>query len=332
MARKKTATLAIPQAVQTPPFEMMAENGPILTARIRTVDWIDLPDHPRHRNTSYHAGVATHLKLARKAKGAVAHHLSHVVAAYWAGTYYKVDGHTRAYLWERGELSYPEWLHATVYQVTSREELNDLYEVFDTSTANKTTYDHVLAGFRDCDLRLQSRRLRKGFLNDALNIALRGVTRELQKPDTPAVDIYRAIRVFKEELLLLDGIDPQPSPFYSGVVAAALIGLVLFEQASVLSFFDKLNRKQGNRIEGRSDPVDAVLIAIEKMAMEKTAARTTLQGDLCARVLRGLQTWLAGPDSSRHQYWLQYALHAINMEPLLERLKVRKGIENDPAL
>ena len=45
-------------------------------------------------------------------------------------------------------------------------------------------------------------------------------------------------------------------------------------------------------IRDSSDPVDAVLIAVERMNLEKTAARTALQGDLCARALRGLQTWL----------------------------------------
>lgn len=323
--------LLAPTAVRAPAFDILADTGPIVTANLAVDDWIALPDHPHHRNTVRHAGAA-HLGQAKRATGALASLLAHVVAARWEETHYKVDGHTRGYLWERGELPRPDRLHVTIYRVASRAELDALYEAFDTSTAIKTGYDQVLAGFRDCGLQPGSKRLRQGFLNDALNIALRGATRELQDPASPELDLYRAVAVFKPELELLDGIDPQPSPFYSGVVAAALIGLALFETKRVLSFFDKLNRKEGNRKNGRSDPVDAVLIAVERMNMEKTAARTALQGDLCARALRGLLTWLAGPRKSRHQYWLQYSIHAVNMEPLLADLKARKGIAGVPTL
>lgn len=319
-------------ARQKPAFHVVADSQEIITAHLALEDWIDLPNHPHHRNTMRHAGTAVHLKCAKKATGAVARHLAHVVAAYWDGRYYKVDGHTRTYLWQCGELPKPDRLHVTIYRVASRAELDALYEAFDTSTAIKTGYDQVLAGLRDCGLQLQSKRLRQGFLNDALNIALRGTTRDMQDPALPELDVYQAVAVFKQELELLDSINPQPSPFYSGVVAAALIGLSLFETKRVLGFFDRLNRKEGNRKNGRSDPVDAVLIAIERMSLEKTAARTALQGDLCARVLRGLQTWLVGPKKNRHQYWLQYSIHAANMEPLLMELRVRKNICNVETL
>ncbi len=323
--------LPISTAVREPAFRVLADTGSIVTASLAVEDWIALPDHPHHRNTVRHASAA-HLGQAKRATGALASLLAHVVAACWEGAYYKVDGHTRSYLWERGELPRPDGLHVTIYRVASRAELDALYEAFDVSTAIKTGYDQVLAGFRDCGLQLRSKRLRQGFLNDTLNIALRGATRELQDPASPELDVYRAVAVFKPELEWLDGIDPQPSPFYSGVVAAALVGLALFETKRVLGFFDKLNRKEGNRKNGRSDPVDAVLIAIERMSLEKTAARTSLQGDLCARALRGLLTWLDGPKKSRHQYWLQYSIHAVNMAPLLADLKARKEIVDIPTL
>ena len=319
------------QAMAEPAFQVLADTGPIVTAQMAVDDWIALPDHPHHRNPASHAS-ALHLRQAKRAAGAVASLLAHVVAACWEGNYYKVDGHARGYLWQTGELPRPDSLHATIYRVASRAELDALYEAFDTSTAIKTGYDQVLAGFRDCGLQLHSKRLRQGFLNDALNIALRGTTRELQDRDLPELDVYRAVAAFKPELELLDGIDPQPLPFYSGVVAAALIGLALFPPKRVLDFFGKLNRGEGNRKNGRSDPVDAVLVVVERMNLEKNAARTSLQGELCGRALRGLLTWLDGPKKSRHQYWLQYLIHAVNLEPLIAEMKTKKGIQGVPTL
>ena len=321
--------MAIPSislANQASTFDVLVDTGRIMTAHLTVEAWISLPDHPHHRHVAQHAN-AIHLQHARQAKGAVASLLSHVVAACWEGVYYKVDGHTRGYLWQCGALPRPDRVHVTIYRVGSRTELDALYATFDISTALKTGYDQVLAGFRDCGLQLQSARLKQGFLSDALNIALRGVPRDLQDPVSLDLDIYRAVAVFKTELELLDGIDPQPSPFFSGVVAAALLGLALFKTKPVLDFFVRLNREEGQRKRGRSDPVDAVLLAIEKMRLEKIAIQASVQGELCARVMRGLQTWLLGPKQNRQQYWLQNAIHPANMAPVLAALKAKKEIE-----
>ncbi len=320
-----------PNAVPESDFRILADIGGVMTAEMTVEAWIALPNHPHQRNTARHAR-AVHLKQAKQAAGAVARQLAHVVAAGLDGMYYKVDGHTRSYLWEQGKLPRPAVLHVTIYPVSSRAELDALYEVFDASTAAKTRYDQVYGGFRECGFQPRSKRLKHGFLNDALNIALRGGIRGQQGRALPEVNLYRAVDVFKRELELLDGIDPEPRPFYSGVVAAALIGLALYPPERVLEFFKKLQNGEGNRKDGRSDPVDAVLNVIQHMTLEKKAAQTTLQADLCARTLRGLLTWLAGPESQRNQYWLKTSIHAINLEPLLGEMKAKKGIRDDPAL
>ena len=320
-----------PNALSEPSFRVLADTGGVTTAEMTVDAWIALPHHPHQRNTVRHSR-AVHLKQAKQAAGAVANHLAHVVAARLEGNYYKIDGHTRSYLWEQGKLPRPALLHVTIYQVSSRAELDALYEVFDASTASKTRYDQVYGGYQECGFQPQSKRLRHGFLNDALNIALRGGIRGQQSRTLPDVNLYRAVAVFKPELELLDSINPEPRPFYSGVVAAALIGLTLYPPDRVLDFFKKLQGGEGNRKEGRSDPVDAVLNLIQQMTLEKRAAQTARQAELCARTLRGLLTWLAGPETQRNQYWLKTSIHAVALEPLLEQVKFKKGIQDDPML
>jgi len=41
---------------------------------------------------------------------------------------------------------------------------------------------------------------------------------------------------------------------------------------------------------------------------------------------------LAGPETQRNQYWLKTSIHAVPMEPLLEQIKLKKGIRDDPTL
>lgn len=320
-----------PKASENPEFRVLSDTGRVQTAEMTVEAWIALTPHPHQRNTVRHSR-AVHLKQAKRADGAVADHLAHVVAACWEGNYYKVDGHTRGYLWEKGELPRPDRLYATIYRVASEAELKALYETFDAPTAAKTRYDQIYAAYRECGFQPRSNRLRHGFLNDALNIALRGAVRTQQERGRPEVNLYRAVAVFKPELELLDGLDPQPQPFYSGVVAAALIGLALFPVDRVLEFFEKLKRGEGNRKEGRSDPVDAVLTVISQMSRERTRIRAARQTELCARTLRGLLTWLAGPEKQRNQYWLQYGIKAVDMVPLLEKMKAKKGIRDEPTL
>lgn len=312
-------------------FRILADAGGVISAEMTVEEWAALTDHPRQRDTARHAR-AGHLRRAKSATGAVANQLAHVVAACLEGTYYKVDGHTRSYLWERGELPRPAALHVTVYPVSSRAELEALYEVFDASTAARTRHDQVYGAFRECGFQPRSKRLRHGFLNDALNIALRGGTRSQQSRALPELNLYRAVAVFKSELEWLDSIEPEPRPFYSGVVAAALIGLALHPPERVLEFFRKLQAGEGNRKEGRSDPVDAVSSAIQQIGFEKRGAQGALQAELCAKTLRGLLTWLAGPDSQRNFYWLKTSIQAVNLAPLIDELKAKKGIRGNPAL
>lgn len=317
--------------VLEPDFRILADVGDVITAEMTVDAWIALPPHPHQRNTARHAR-ATHLKQAKNATGVVARQLAHVVAARLGEALYKIDGHTRGHLWERGQLPRPQMLRVTLYPVASREELDALYEVFDAPPAAKTRYDQVYGGFRECGFQPRSKRLRHGFLNDALNIALRGGIRGQQSRAQPDVNLYRAVAVFKRELELLDGLDPQPRPFYSGVVAAALIGLALYPDDRVLDFFRKVQNGEGNRKEGRSDPVDAVLLVIQQMTLERKAAKTALQAELCARTLRGLLTWLAGPENHRNQYWLKTSIHAVQLEPLIAEMKAKKNIQDDPTL
>lgn len=315
-------------------LRILSDTGKIITAEMSVDEWCDLPDHPRQRNTQRHAHAA-HWQLAKRAKGAVLDHLAHVTAACLEGTYYKVDGHTRAYLWETGVLKAPERLHVTIYRVNSRKELDELYTTFDTQSAAESSYDKVYGAYRECGLTLESKRLKHGFIVDALNIALRGATRSHQdKRKLPEIDVYKAVAVFKEELTLLDSINPQPEVFYSGVVAAALIALSLYPQG--IDFFQKLALREGNKRNGRMDPVEAVLVYVDKLKQERSSWVNAQQEDLCARTLRAFLAWEDGREKDSGgktgQYWFKAKMRAIEIQPLITQLKAKKEIEDDPFL
>ncbi len=315
-------------------LRVLADTGKIITAEMTVDDWCALPDHPRQRNTRRHAH-ASHWQLAKRAKGAVLDHLAHVTAACLNGRYYKVDGHTRAWLWETGALPLPDRLHVTVYRVATTAELDELYTTFDTQSAAESNYDKVYGAYRECGLELTSKRLKHGFIVDALNIALRGATRSNQdKRALPEIDIYKAVAVFKEELVRLDSVNPQPEVFYSGVVAAGLIALSLYPEG--IEFFQKLARREGNKRNGRMDPVEAVLVYVDKLKQERSSWMNAQQENLCARTLRAFLAWKDGRQEEGRgktaQYWFKAKMRAIEIQPLIAQMKAKKGIGEEPVL
>ena len=307
---------------------LLSDVGPVYTLEMSTGTWIDLADHPKQRNVERQARKP-HWRLAQRASGAVKDALRLVAAADLEGTLHKVDGHTRALLWRLGKLPAPDTVFVTVHRVRSRDELDALYDVFHVPAAGENAYDQVYGAFRQVGLSLKSRRLREGFFASALNIALRGVGKPQQdKRHTEPIDIYAAVEAFKAELEFLDSVDPQPEVFYTGVVAAALIGLALYPES--LEFFARLSGRQGEKRAGRADPVEAVLSLVAALKNQRNSWVNAQQAELCGRTLRALEAWREGPTSER--YWLQRKPRAMDLKPYLDRLKQLKGIEGNPRL
>ena len=130
--------------------------------------------------------------------------------------------------------------------------------------------------------------------------------------------------MFKEELVLLDSVDPHPDTFYSGVFAAALIGLSLYPQE--IGFFQKLALREGNKQKGLMDPVEAILGYVDRLKQERSSWVNAQQEDLCARCLRAFMAWKDGRDS-KGQYWFKTKIRALDIQPFVKGMKAKKGIE-----
>ena len=312
-------------------YQIVCDMGECFIATMSAETWIGLPDHPRQRDTERQAR-RPHWAYAKRSRGPILEALRHVVAADWQGQLWKVDGHARALLWARGELPVPDEVKVTVHRVTSYQELLELYSVFDTQSAAESLADKVAGAFRQAGIKdaLTSKRIKHGFLVSAFNIALRGKGRaEQDKRHTKEIDVYRAVEVFKDELLLLDSVDPQPEVFQTGVVAAALIALSL--DPADLAFFERLSERRGNKLDGKMDPVEAVLSYLNTIKGARSSFINSVQAELCGRTLNALQAWKAGPEQPAN-YWFNSQVRAIRFEGWIARMKQRKAIDADPHL
>ena len=287
--------------------------------------WAKLPNHPRQRDVEQHA-KASHWDKLKSPPPVLAGVLRRVTAAEFEGRWYKVDGHTRTYLWERGDLEPPETVEIVLYRPTTRQELNDLYAAFDAASAAQSQHDKVWGAIQEAGLELQSARLKRGFLTTALQVALHGFDLGKGLPTKRGFDEYEAISLFARELKALDGVDPKWEAFTSGVIAAGLIGLTI--DPAQTDFWSLLARQQGSMQLGKRDPIEGVLELIRETRQRKEFSYDD-HAQLCARVLNGWSSFRNfSPDHER--YWFKRRVRMIELAPLVAETREIKGMPPIP--
>lgn len=305
-----------------PNWRTLADTGQVYVVEMDVRDWIALPSHPRQRDTKRQA-AKPHFELARRASDAVRESLRWVVAAEFRGQIWKVQGHARALLWDTGGLENPLVVYATVFRCGSFQALLDLHSSFDSKDAAGSAVDRVLGAYREHGLDLKSKRLRYGMIADALWLALRGVARKTDSGAQSAaddLDVYEAVGAFKNELLMLDSVNPTPEIFQTGVVAAALLGLALNPEG--LHFFDAVAKNEGCKKGPLLDPVQATRQLIEGIKKSKSSWVRSSHEDLCGKVLRAYFTWCRGP--SADGYWSPSIQESESVSHIAHRVKTLK--------
>jgi hypothetical protein len=123
--------------------------GGVTTAEMTVDAWIALP-HPS-APAQYRPSLSGRASQAGQAGGGRGgeRHLAHVVAARLEGNYYKIGwSHPKLSVGAGSSCHARPFCTSRFIQVSSRAELDALYEVFDASTASKTRYDQVYGGYQ----------------------------------------------------------------------------------------------------------------------------------------------------------------------------------------
>lgn len=164
--------------------------------KIKTVtmdidEFIKIPANPIQRDTKLHADSAVKHHLASKAVT----HAKVSIAKGKDGTW-KLDGHTRAYLWKEGELRAPRTLSVDIYPVESKAEVIELYKQFDNSNAAESIPDKVSGALQYMKITNYNKFAVRGAgivnslhaINDALELFI------------PRQDVLRLMLPWKKEL------------------------------------------------------------------------------------------------------------------------------------
>lgn len=220
MSKISTAqVLQVSRGVVTPSTSSAADSL-VSVLYLSPDEWIAVPDCPRQRNTEKRVKkvLRGHLKKASLTQANV------TAARLPDGQLVKLDGHTRAYLWEHELLAWPARVVVTVIPAKDMEEVLELYTHYDNSGATEHLADQLSGAMREHGVLLHS-----GCLSSLYASSLREVN-SLGFSDK-GMDLYDIVGRWKPFLLTIDALQ------YGRVLAAV-------QTILLLSFIRYANRTQ----------------------------------------------------------------------------------------
>ena len=246
------------------------------------LQWIEVPDNPRQRNTEKRAKIALkrHLKKYQKPHRVV-------FAACKDGIVLcKIDGHTRALLWKCGELETPPngKVEVVLFDVSGLSEAKELYDMLDAQVTVKKPSDNVFGACRELGFRLDSYLLRNCAFATQLKIATSG--------KRFCGDVHSMVNEWKSELIALDNLalSSQNTILISVMLNAIRIDGV--EKAG--EFFRKVEKNEGIKSNRGYDGIELLARVLEiRRAEGRTAGYDNLMS-ICGQAWSAYEIWKSG--------------------------------------
>lgn len=311
-----------PFLLDFPSISIVHREKHALVAIMNIEDWLKVSNYP-YQPTQYtdKQSTALHWKRLMETPEVSSGPLKTVIAAAFGDKLFKIDGHTRSELWKSGQLPMPNTIIAIIYQIVSHDQFTTLYNTIHAGTRH--FYENVITAYEEAGIQVRSNRLKHGFIVEAMNIAVRGTTRQFQDKRVlrDELRMREAVAAFKTEIEVIDSIDPRPDVFVTGVLAAALLMLALDPKR--ITFFEKLGKGHGNTRNGQRDPVEATLRYLD-LARTKKGNQGKLQSDICERTVRAVLAWEAGEDDPA--YWVKQTIRGVPLAPHIRELRRIKKI------
>ncbi|WP_027855563.1 hypothetical protein [Marinobacterium litorale] len=238
------------------------------TVEVWTVEqWIEMDDNPIQRNTEDRAVRASRKHLQ---KSSVTHSTVFAASCAENGRTYKLDGHTRAYLWRTGKLAPPENLHVVIHHVDKLEDVINLYKQFDNKDAAESATDRLHGAYRYFGLSAKSGLVRMGGINSAISFITK--TRGFQYD--PLVHAEK----FIPALELIDEVGFSKAQFSTPFIAALLLS-VLADGQEAIGFWKRYANDEGIKDERGRDGVQA---AVELRHKARAEGRSSYAAEIRA--------------------------------------------------
>jgi len=245
--------------------------------------WHAIPDNPRQRDTVERAKRSTHLHKL---------HPSHVkmnMAKLPDGSLFKLDGHTRAFLWHEQRVPAPSELSVDVWYCENLDQVRHLYTTFDSTKAAEQMQDKVFGGQRDLGISFESPLFRRPRWGSAVLSA----EALLGNKWVPSDDIYVCLIKWRKELALLDQCAPTQQRFPRAVITAALLTFRKYGK-SVQDFWADYASGSGTKLDGLTDPVQAFEERLLRMRASHGWAGWSALYEIVGVAISAVERWRSG--------------------------------------
>jgi hypothetical protein len=243
-------------------------------------EWATVAPNPRQRDTEKHAKRADHLKSPHPIHSFVN------MAVLPDGRRYKLDGHTRGYLWEKGEVEAPSILTVETWNCVNLDQVKELYGLFDNTDAVETASDRMFGAYREHGFEFQSSLLTGKKILTAVSYANRIM---FGRATTLASNEYDLLRYWKPELYLLDACGPVGRAFPTGVTSASILTFRRFGPTAS-DFWTRYAKDQGVKTGEERDPVQALS---ERVTLLRGSKKLTGEGNILSIIAIALSAFHA---------------------------------------
>lgn len=249
-------------------------------------EWHRVADNPVQRDTGKRAARATYLYTFSPI------HCRVNMGVLPNGRRWKLDGHSRDYVWSHGMCDRPPHnVIVSVWEVPSMAALKALYDKFDSRIAVKNSMDDLYGAKRELKLTFDSPLLNNERFSKALTYTFELVYRrneQSRKPDYKRV----CMREFQRELLMLDDCQPNRERFPSAIFAAALVTLRLYPEEAA-KFWDDYAHDRGIKAGNTMNGVEALWQAL---LVHRAKKQLTWQfmGELCGKAINCFERYRVG--------------------------------------
>jgi hypothetical protein len=236
--------------------------------KMKIDDWAEIADNPNQRDTVTHAKKALRMHLSEFSET----HAKVAAAELPDGTRYKLDGHTRSYLWATGDLVAPKILYCDLYQVSSMKNVINLYNCFDNQFAAETATDRLASAFNLHGVDHRSRIFKAGGTTTALKTIYALRTHGLSK-----INIADPVKIFKKAINIIDSANFAHFQFPATVLAATIMS-VHRDGADALNFWKDYDIDAGKKTPKKFDAVYCLRDFVRTMRETGDMPRGSIQG------------------------------------------------------
>jgi hypothetical protein len=303
-------------------------------------DWIAVKSNPIQRDTERRSLTAKHLYTPNPS------HQFVMAAKQPNGNLIKLDGHTRALMWERKMVEAPPHVYVGLIDVSGPKEAEELYKTFDSKDALESVRDKTFGAFHKHNFQPESALLQRGHIFSALKMAYAillgiapsagvwGTSKKFANADengasykVATAEIYDLVNMWSYELHALDAFHLPAGAINSGVLSAFLVSYRKYD-TKVIPFWTGVFAKEGNKSGREMDAIQATVELIERRRGSKGGSAAA---DMTARVLGGVDKFIGKEVMTRVPQPLDLTDYLKGKERAKERLikkaDIKKPIE-----